>query len=98
VRTLENDVEVDTSGELAIDAVAVPFANAAELVDALAASNEARACYAGKWLAFAYGRRLVVEDEPSRAVIAEAPGAADISRAVATTRAFRFRAPNEVGQ
>jgi hypothetical protein len=61
-------------------------------------SGEARACYAGKWLAFAYGRRLVTEDEPSRAVIAETLGTPDIARAVATTRAFRFRAPNEVAQ
>jgi hypothetical protein len=98
VRTMENDVDVDTSGELVIDGAPVTFANAGELVDALAASSEAKSCYAGKWLAFAYGRRLVVEDEPSRATIAETLGVEAIARAVATTRAFRFRAPNEVAQ
>ena len=99
VRTTENDVEVDTSGELIIDGVPVSFADAGALVDALSSSAEARACYAGKWLTFAYGRRLVAEDEPSRTAIAGEPlGAPDIARAVATTRAFLFRAPNEVAQ
>jgi hypothetical protein len=98
VRTMENDVAVDTSGELVIDGNTVTFANAGELVDALAASSEAKSCYAGKWLSFAYGRRLVPEDEPSRMVVAETPGVEAIARAIATTRAFRFRAPNEVGQ
>jgi hypothetical protein len=99
VRTTENDVEVDTSGELVIDGAAVPFANAAELVEALAESEEARACYAGKWLSFAYGRRLVADDEPSRALIAaELTSSEGLARAITTTRAFLFRAPNEVGQ
>jgi hypothetical protein len=99
VRTMENDVPVDTTGELVIDGVAVPFANAGELVEALAGSDEARACYAGKWLSFAYGRRLVADDEPSRAVIAaELAGSEGLARAITTTRAFLFRAPNEVGQ
>jgi hypothetical protein len=99
VRTTENDVAVDTTGELVIDGAAVRFANAGELVDALASSSEARACYSGKWLSFAYGRRLVVEDEPSRAAIAtDALGVEDVARAIATTPAFLYRAPNEVGQ
>ena len=58
-RALENDVPVDTTGELTLDGSVVTFANAGELVEALAQSSEARACYAGKWLSFAYGRRLV---------------------------------------
>jgi hypothetical protein len=99
VRTMENDVEVDTTGELTIDGVVVPFADAGELVDALAQSGEARACYAGKWLSFAYGRRLVGDDEPSRAAIAAAlAGSESLATAITTTRAFLFRAPNEVGQ
>jgi hypothetical protein len=96
-RTLENDVPVDTTGELTLDGSIVTFANAGELVEALAQSSEARACYAGKWLSFAYGRRLAPDDEPSRTALAEAAGVTDIARAVATTRAFLFRAPNEVG-
>jgi hypothetical protein len=98
-RTLENDVPVDTTGELVIDGVASSFANAGELVEALAASEEARACYAGKWLSFAYGRRLVADDDPSRTLVAGAiDGSENLARAVTTTRAFLFRAPNEVGQ
>ncbi|HEX6272941.1 MAG TPA: DUF1592 domain-containing protein [Polyangiaceae bacterium] len=98
LRAEENDVPVDTTGELTLDAVPVSFANASELVQALAESGEARACYAGKWLSFAYGRRLVPDDEPSRAALATEPlGGEALARAVATTRAFRFRAPNEVG-
>jgi hypothetical protein len=99
VRTMENDVAVDTTGELTLDGNTVTFANANELVEALANSSEARKCYAQKWLSFAYGRRLVAEDEPSRATLADEPlGVEDVVRAVTTTRAFLYRAPNEVGQ
>jgi hypothetical protein len=97
LRTEENGVAVDTTGELTLDDGPVTFANASELVQALAESREARACYAGKWLSFAYGRRLTPDDEPSRTALAvEALGTDELARAVATTRAFLFRAPNEV--
>jgi hypothetical protein len=98
-RTLENDTPVDTTGEMTLDGNTVTFADAGELVEALAQSNEAKSCYAGKWLSFAYGRRLVPDDEPSRTTLSTEPlGVEDTARAVATTRAFLFRAPNEVGQ
>ena len=98
VRALENDTPVDTSGVFTLDGNEITFANASELVEALALSSEARSCYAGKWLSFAYGRRLTVDDEPSRAALATEPlGAEELARAVSTTRAFLFRAPNEVG-
>ncbi|HEX6765484.1 MAG TPA: DUF1592 domain-containing protein [Polyangiaceae bacterium] len=98
-RTLENDTPVDTTGELTLDGNTVTFADAGELVEALAQSSEAKSCYAGKWLSFAYGRRLASDDEPSRTALSTEPlGVEDTARAVATTRAFLFRAPNEVGQ
>jgi hypothetical protein len=96
-RTMENGAPVDTTGELALDGAAFAFQNAGELVDALAASPEARTCYAGKWLAFAYGRDLVPEDVTSQAALAASADSADeLMTAISVTPAFLRRAPNEV--
>ena len=84
---------------IAPDAEPAVVRQLARLYHANRLTTEARACYAGKWLSFAYGRRLVVDDEPSRTTIAaELAGSENVARAITTTRAFLFRAPNEVGQ
>jgi hypothetical protein len=97
-RSMENGVPVDTAAESEIDGALVPYANANELVTALAASPEAQACYAGRWLQFAFGRELTAEDQAARAALAvERLGALALLAKVTALPAFRKRLPNEVG-
>jgi hypothetical protein len=75
----------------------VSFSGASELVAALAASQEARACYSAKWLAFALGHELAAEDEPALAGLAAAPlSVRDLLAAIAESKSMRARWPNEV--
>jgi hypothetical protein len=98
VRTTEGGVAVDTTGELELDTGVLTFASAVELVDGLAASPEARSCYAAKWLEFSYGRQIATTDGAVRADLsAAALGARAIATRITTTPAFLSRAPNEVG-
>jgi hypothetical protein len=71
-RTSENGVQVDTTGEITLDGKKVQFSGAGQLVDALAVSEEARSCYARRWLEFAYGRPLATDDLPTRDAITKA--------------------------
>lgn len=98
LRTTENDVPVDTTGELPIDDRIVTFQNASELVDALAASPEAHLCYAGNWIQFAFGRRLSTEDMTTQRALTQTPrGARALVAELTATPAFMKRLPNEVG-
>jgi hypothetical protein len=72
-RERENGVEVDTTGSISLDGADVEFDGAGELVEALADSDEARDCYTGRWLEFAYGRALTDEDLDLRSRLAEEP-------------------------
>jgi hypothetical protein len=97
VRRTENDVEVDTSGSVTLDGAEVVFSGPIELVDALAESSDARACYSQKWLEFAYGRALGDADREVATTLATAPlSVHQIVAAVSTTNAFTHRKPNEV--
>ena len=98
IRTTEGGVAVDTTGDLELDTGVLTFRNAVELVDGLAASPEARSCYAAKWLEFSYGRQIAATDGAARADLSAAPlGATAIATRITTTPAFLSRAPNEVG-
>jgi hypothetical protein len=96
-RSREGGVSVDTTGSMILDGAEVAFDGPVELVEALAASADARNCYAGSWLSFAYGRSLVSDDTPALSEVG-VPGRSvrEIMSAVALTKAFRKRAPNEV--
>jgi hypothetical protein len=97
-RTTDNGVAVDTAAESELDGTLVPYANANELVAALAVSSEAQACYAGRWLEFAFGRELTPEDHAARAALAgERLGGLALLAKVTALPAFRKRLPNEVG-
>ena len=97
-RAEEDGVPVDTSGSFELDGATVSFDGPSTLVGALAQSAEARACYSGKWLEYAYGRNLAADDAPARSELAATPRSIrELLRAVATTKAFVKRAPNEVG-
>jgi hypothetical protein len=98
IRQMEGGVNVDTTGQMELDGNVVSFGNAVQLVDAVAASSEAQACYVAKWLEFSYGRRFASTDQAVRdALAAERLGATAIAARVTTTPAFVSRLPNEVG-
>lgn len=98
MRAAENGVAVDTAAESEIDGTLSAYANASELVDILASSDEAHACYAARWLEFAYGRELGEADQAGRSELAGARlgGLALVAKAT-TLPGFRNRSPNEVG-
>ena len=96
-RDTENGVAVDTSGELAIDGQHFAFANAGELVERLADSAEARACYAAHYLEFAHGRDLAPQDSTTRDALAAPLSVDEIVVGIAMSDAFRLRPVNEVG-
>lgn len=97
LRTTENGVPVDTSGTMKLDGADLAFSGPIELVDALAASAEARACYASKWLEFAYGRALGANDAAVADALADSPlGIRELVAGVSATDAFVNRKPNEV--
>jgi hypothetical protein len=93
-RTTDNGEPVDTSGEMQLDGQTVAFGGPGELVEALAESDEARACYAGRWLEFAYGRPLATDDVPLRdAMIGRDASIEDLLTALATSPQFLSRKP-----
>jgi hypothetical protein len=97
LRQQDNGAPVDTSGTTTIDDQSVSFSSAAELVTALSQSAEARACYVGKWLQYAYGRSQVESDLGTVAALSQtAQPTLDLIAQLATTPGFRFRAPNPV--
>ena len=98
VRAEDNGVAVDTTGESEIDGALSTYANANELVNVLASSQEAHACYAARMLEFAYGRELGTEDQTARSELGAARlGGLALLAKLTTLPAFRKRAPNEVG-
>jgi hypothetical protein len=93
-RTLDNGAPVDTTGEMQLDGQMVSFDGPGELVEALAQSDEARACYSGRWLEFAYGRPLATDDVPLRDVmIGRDASIEDMLTALATSPQFLSRKP-----
>jgi hypothetical protein len=68
-RDMDNGVPVDASGEIPDTDVAGPFNGAIELAQKVAQSRDARACYAGRYLTFAYGRAVTEADACSRSAL-----------------------------
>src|SRR5690606_20051030 len=64
-RTTENGVPVDTAAEMVLDGQLVSFSGPVELIDQLARSEEAHGCYASRWIEFAHGRPLALDDVPT---------------------------------
>jgi hypothetical protein len=91
-RSAENGVAVDTTGSITLDGQGVSFQNAGDLVTALAKSDEARDCYASRWLEFASGRSLSTLDESLRDRLAAEPHSMkELVTAIATAPEFRSR-------
>src|SRR5258707_12504370 len=71
-RTMDNGLPVDSTGSIELDGAKKPFNDAPELVQLLAASQDARACFATMWARFALKRD---DADADRASIASAIGA-----------------------
>jgi len=61
-RETENGAAVDTASEMVLDGQRVSFSGPNELVELLARSEEAHSCYVSRWIEFAYGRPLALDD------------------------------------
>jgi hypothetical protein len=93
-RTTENGAPVDTAASMVLDGRLVSFDGPAELVDALAQSQEAHRCYTRRWLEFAYGRPLAESDLPTLDTIAaNSLPIADIIVAIVRSPEFLSFAP-----
>jgi hypothetical protein len=68
-RDTENGAVVDDSGEIPETDVAGPFKGLVELGQKVAQSRDARVCYAGRYLTFAYGRAITENDSCSRSTL-----------------------------
>jgi len=71
-RDQENGAPVDNSGAVPIGDVAGPFNGAVEFAQKLGQSRDVRACYAGRYLNYAYGRALNTGDVCSQNAAGEA--------------------------
>jgi Protein of unknown function (DUF1592)/Protein of unknown function (DUF1588)/Protein of unknown function (DUF1595)/Protein of unknown function (DUF1585)/Protein of unknown function (DUF1587) len=97
VREQENGEDVDTTGSISLDGEKIPFDDAADLVEALAQSDEARNCYIARWLEFANGRELATVDVALRDRLAQQPmSVKELVTTLATSPEFRSRV--EAGQ
>jgi hypothetical protein len=61
-REIENGAAVDTAAAMVLDGQRVSFSGPNELVELLARSEEAHSCYVSRWIEFAYGRPLALDD------------------------------------
>ena len=71
-RELESGVPIDASGRLEQTDAKGPFANALELIDHIAASEDAARCFQQHWLEQAWRRPLEVEDSCEVSRVAQA--------------------------
>jgi hypothetical protein len=96
-RATENNVAIDATGTLAGTSNPIAFTDAVSESAALAASPDARACYATTWMRYAFGRVTTAGDSCAVAAIANNLGddsykITDMMVDITRTRAFLFRA------
>jgi hypothetical protein len=96
-RTTENGVTIDATGTLAGTNFPTAFDNAVGEAAALAASPDARGCYATTWMRYAFGRTTLASDSCAVAALANNLGSdeykvTDLMVDITRTRAFLFRA------
>jgi len=99
-RDTENGRPIDARGELFQTDARGSFDGAVALAQRLAAGQDARACYVGKWMGFAYGRAETADDACSRRLLMDAFAASngnipELLIALTQTDAFVFRAPSQ---
>lgn len=101
-RDVENDTDIDPSGQVTVDGEVVPFDTPLQLTDAIAGSIQARDCYARQWFRSSVGRHEAPQDLCSIAsvTLAATESNGDIRamlEAIVRTDAFMYRAVEEVG-
>jgi hypothetical protein len=91
-RAQDNGKDVDTTGSITVDGDKFPFEGAGDLVEVLAASDEARNCYITRWLEFTNGRELATVDVALRDRLVQGPmGVKELVTTLATSPEFRSR-------
>jgi hypothetical protein len=100
-RDTDNGFPVDASGTLLVTDAQGRFGNAVELVQRIAASNDARSCFASNWLQRAYGRPVSPADACERqrldAVLEQSGGnIGELLVALAKVDQFRYRLKSEL--
>jgi hypothetical protein len=95
-RVQENGVDINASGSVILDGVEHGFADAPELVAALAGSAQVRDCYSLQWYRAANGRPDLPDDDCGVATVRQVAEQSQgdlrqIVRAVAQTDAFLYR-------
>ncbi len=95
-RTTENGATIDTSFDLSFGSIDGSFTGPGDLMDAIADSEEAQACYATHAFRYAVGRMEAPEDDCSlediRAAFVTSGGdIRELLVAIATSDAFMFR-------
>lgn len=95
-RTEDNGLPVDASATYTLDGKEVQYADATELMQQFAQSQEVSDCVAKQWLRYALGREESSDDEPSVRSVSQAFTQSTqhfptLIAAVATSRSFRFR-------
>lgn len=95
-RSQEQGADIDASTMIELGALSGSFANAAELLEAIAATDEARDCYAKHWFRYSLGRPEAPEDacvlDEIEATFAASGGdVRELLVAIAVSDAFRFR-------
>jgi hypothetical protein len=100
-RELDEGLPVDSSGELFVTDARGPFENAIELLQRIAESDDAQACFVHHWLEHAYRRAEEPADACARAELQQAFSGADgnvieLMGALARSDNFRFRQKSEL--
>jgi len=100
-RTQDHGEPVDASGALSLDGQPAAFTGAVEFASELGASDKAKRCYETQWFRFAYGRKEGHDDACLLAELDSKVKAKDYSLkellvALTTSRAFRFRAQEDL--
>ena len=91
---------IDATGTLVQTDARGTFNGAGELAQRLAASQDVKACYVGKWMRFAYGRAEAPDDACSRRLLTDAFAASagnipELLISLTQTDAFLFRPPTQ---
>ena len=100
-RESELGLPIDPSGTLSKTDAQGAFANALELIQHIAVSDDAHACFVGNWLSYAYGRKGTDEDACARQELETAfrdsnGNIKELLVALAKTAQLRFRLASEL--
>ncbi len=100
-RDTENGFPIDSSGEIFRTDMQGKFADALELVNRMASSNDAKSCFVSHWLEAAYRRAAAPEDACARQALERAFAATgdkvvELMVALTKTDNFRYRLKSEL--